>query len=169
MPPPQFVVPFTTIIVCYSRIMCRLRERSAAGKPGTRSDVYSRWLYVVLVIFSRATGFARGGSENTVINWYIHSLTDWLLIFQKLSIPPKGGQPKLVCMGASTMIVTELMENNQCCLLIGNGESVKMNSYSNNTNKNWAHSNIGLCYWYLQMKRIILGSLKKTRRGRPRW
>jgi len=33
----QFVIPFTTIIFCYGKIMVRLRQRSAAGKPGTRS------------------------------------------------------------------------------------------------------------------------------------
>jgi len=33
----QFVFPFSTIIICYSKIMIRLRERSAAGKPGSRS------------------------------------------------------------------------------------------------------------------------------------
>jgi len=33
----QFVFPFITIIICYSKIMIRLRERSASGKPGSRS------------------------------------------------------------------------------------------------------------------------------------
>lgn len=33
----QFVFPFATIIICYSKIMIRLRERSASGKPGSRS------------------------------------------------------------------------------------------------------------------------------------
>jgi len=33
----QFVIPFATIIISYSSIVVKLKERSAAGKPGSRS------------------------------------------------------------------------------------------------------------------------------------
>ena len=32
----QFIIPFTTIVICYAKIMIRLRQR-ARGKPGSRS------------------------------------------------------------------------------------------------------------------------------------
>ena len=66
----QFVIPFITIIICYSKIMVRLGER-LKGKPGTRFDSKQ--------IIQNSTHFSRSAQQRQ-IEAARNRRTNWMLI-----------------------------------------------------------------------------------------